>query len=131
MNKANAARSSRTKYNCIARTIPRNHHIHLRLLSLFFILSSLAGPAIATLANLAHCGASSSMPVTGHTVYPAPVPLDSRSTAAAMVQRSHFQYETSGLVRFLDCLLRCKYQKIQDLCGARQKWSAVPISLNA
>src|SRR5216110_2389924 len=45
MNKANTARSSRTKYNCIARTIPRNHHIHLRLLSLFFILSSLAGPA--------------------------------------------------------------------------------------
>src|SRR6266567_5722580 len=48
-NSANAAKSSRTKYNCIARTTPRNHHIHLRLLSLFFILSPVLGSDCLTL----------------------------------------------------------------------------------
>src|SRR5262245_33124159 len=43
-NKANAARSSRTKHRCMAPSSPRNHLIHLRLLSLVFILSSILGP---------------------------------------------------------------------------------------
>src|SRR6266536_1031820 len=59
---ANAARSSRTKYSCIARTTPRNHHIHLRLLSLFFILSPVLGSDRLTLDP--HSSASTEMPGT-------------------------------------------------------------------
>src|SRR5262249_30809005 len=101
-NKANAAKSSRTKYSCIAPITPRNHHIHLRLLSLIFILSSVLGPV-------------SLLPLTGTDLWLSriylgflfsllldaatcpvglpcclPVPLDSYSAAETMVRRTHF-----------------------------------------
>jgi len=52
---ANAARSSRTKYTWSAATTPRNHHIHFRLLSLFFIFLPPQTPLATTLVGQLRC----------------------------------------------------------------------------